>query len=164
MQDGKHADDMLSELMGLRFSGGADETQVRKAVAAALMKHIHGQVENGLSAADATRRSLSAYHTLIRRKGAEQTTDEQAAFLLDAQRDLIRRKDGGKTLLFVVKDLYDLEVFTEEAFTAWWADERSSSEPEMAEVRKPSSQFIEWLQNAESESETDEDEGDDEDE
>jgi translation initiation factor eIF-2B subunit epsilon len=157
MQDGKHADDMLSELMGLRFSGGADETQVRKAVAVALMKHIHSEIENGTSAADASRRILTAYNTLIRRKGAEQTADEQAAFLLDAQRDLTRRKDGGKTLLFVVKDLYDLEIFSEEAFIDWWEDERSSSEPEMAEVRKPTSQFIEWLQNAESESESEED-------
>ncbi len=158
MQTGQHADDMLSELMGLRFSGGADETQVRNAVAVAMMKHIHGEIENGMSAADATRRTLSAYNTLIRRKGAEQTSDEQVAFLLDAQRDLTRRKDGGKTLLFVAKDLYDLEVFKEEAFTEWWADERSSNEPEMADVKKPSSQFIEWLENAESES--DEDEGD----
>ncbi|EXJ60219.1 hypothetical protein A1O7_04371 [Cladophialophora yegresii CBS 114405] len=160
MQEGKHADDMLSELMGLRFSGGADETQVRRAVAVALMKHIHSEIENGVPAADATRRVLTAYNTLIRRKGAEQTIDEQAAFLLDAQRDLIRRKDGGKTLLFVVKDLYDLEIFPEEAFTDWWEDERSSAEPEMAEVRKPSSQFIEWLENAESESESDEEDDD----
>lgn len=156
MQDGKHADDMLSELMGLRFSGGADETQVRKAVAVAMMKHIHGEIDNGMSAADATRRILTAYNTLIRRKGAEQTTEEQVAFLLDAQRDLTKRRDGGKTLLFVVKDLYDLEIFGEETFTEWWADERSNAEPEMASVRQPSSQFIEWLENAESESEDDE--------
>ena len=160
MQEGKHADDMLSELMGLRFSGGADETQVRKAVAVALMKHIHGEIDNGLTAADATRRSLTAYNTLIRRTGAKQATDEQVSFLLDAQRDLTRRKDGGKTLLFVVKDLYDLEVFGEDAFTEWWADENSSSDAEMAAVRQPSAQFVEWLENAESESESDEDEDD----
>jgi translation initiation factor eIF-2B subunit epsilon len=162
MQDGKHADDMLSELMGLRFSGGADETQVRKAVAVALMKHIHGEIENGVTSKDATRRILTAYNTLIRRKGAIQTSDEQVEFLLDAQRDLVRRKDGGKTLLFVVKDLYDLEVFSEEAFTSWWADGRSNSEPEMAEVRKQSSPFIEWLENAESESDSEDEDDEDE--
>jgi len=161
MQEGKMADDMLSELMGLRFSGGADEIQVRRAVAIALMKHIHGEIEAGVSAADASRRALTAFNTLIRRKGASQTTEEQVSFLLDAQRDLTRRKDGGKTLLFVVKDLYDLEVLSEEAFTEWWEDERSSSEPEMAAVRQQSSQFIEWLENAESESESEEEEDDD---
>ncbi|KIW27962.1 uncharacterized protein PV07_07655 [Cladophialophora immunda] len=156
MQEGKHVDDMLSELMGLRFSGGADETQVRKAVAVALMRHVHGEIEAGMSAADATRRILTAYNPLIRRTGAEQATDEQVSFLLDAQKELSKRKDGGKTLLFVVKDLYDLEVFGEEAFTDWWADERSNNEPEMAAVRQPSSQFIDWLENAESESESEE--------
>ncbi|KAL6246015.1 translation initiation factor eIF-2B epsilon subunit, GEF [Rhinocladiella similis] len=161
MQEGKQADDMLSELMGLRFSGGADEVQVRKAVAIALMKHIHSEIEAGMSAADASRRVLSAYHTLVRRKGATQATDEQVSFLLDAQTDLTRRKDGGKILLFVIKDLYDLEVFSEEAFTDWWEDERSSSEPELAAVRQQSSQFIDWLENAESESESED--GEDED-
>ncbi|EHY58591.1 translation initiation factor eIF-2B epsilon subunit, GEF [Exophiala dermatitidis] len=160
MQEGKQADDMLSELMGLRFSGGADETQVRRAVAVALMKHIHSQVDSGVSPAEAARRALTAYNTLIRRKGAQQATEAQVAFLLDAQRDLIRRKDGGKTLLFVLKDLYDLEIFGEEAFTEWWADERSSSDPEMAAVRQQSVPFIEWLENAESESESESEEDD----
>lgn len=154
MHEGKHADDMLSELMGLRFSGGADETQVRKAVAVALMKHIHSQIDSGMSPAEATRRALTAYNTLIRRKGADQATEAQVAFLLDAQRDLTRRKEGGKTLLFVVKDLYDLEIFSEEAFSEWWADERSSSDPDMAAIRQQSAAFIEWLENAESESES----------
>ena len=158
MQEGKHVDDMLSELMGLRFSGGADETQVRRAVAIALMKHIHVEIEAGKSAADASRRSLEAYHTLIRRAQAQQTTDEQVSILLEMQRDLIHRSDGAKTLLFVTKDLYDLDVLAPESFTAWWADERSFKDSDMAKVREPTAQFIEWLEEAESESESEEDE------
>lgn len=167
MQEGKMADDMLSELMGLRFSGGADETQVRRAVAIALMKHIHSSVDSGRTPAEASRKTLEAYNTLIRRKGASQATPEQISFLLDAQRDLTRRKEGGKVLLFVVKDLYDLEVFGEEAFTGWWEDTRSSSDAEMIATKQQSSQFIDWLANAESESEdseTEEEEDDDDDE
>jgi len=164
MKEGQKADDMLSELMGLRFGGGADETQVRRAVAIALMKHIHLCIEESLTPAEATRKTLQAYNTLIRRKGTEQATHEQVLFLLDAQKDLTRRKEGGKILLFVVKDLYDLEVFGEEAFVDWWADERSSSDAEMSAVRQQSSQFIEWLKNAESESESESEEDDDEDE
>jgi translation initiation factor eIF-2B subunit epsilon len=128
-----------------------------------MMKHIHSQIEAGTSPAEASRKTLSAYHTLIRRKGATQTTEEQVLFLLDAQKDLTRRKEGGRTLLFVVKDLYDLDVFVEEAFTTWWADERSSSDADMAAAREPSAQFIEWLENAESESDSETD-GDDDDE
>ncbi|KIV96262.1 hypothetical protein PV10_00147 [Exophiala mesophila] len=163
MQEGKMADDMLSELMGLRFSGGADETQVRRAVAIALMKHIHSIVDSGRTPAEASRNTLEAYNTLIRRKGASQATQEQISFLLDAQRDLTRRKEGGKVLLFVVKDLYDLEVFGEEAFTGWWEDSRSNSDAEMIATKQQSSQFIDWLANAESESESEESETDDDD-
>ena len=162
MQEGKKADDMLSELMGLRFSGGADETQVRKAVATAMSKRISGQAEEGQPPADAARRTLQAYRTLIRRDHAQQTTREQVDFLIDLQRDLTRRHEGSKVLLFVAKDLYDLEVIGEDSFISWWSDERSTADDEMQEVRKQTAQFMEWLQNAESESE-EEDEDDEED-
>lgn len=160
MQEGQKADDMLSELMGLRFSGGADEVGVRKAVAAALSKRISSQVEDGLAANDASRRTLTAYHTLIRRPNAEQSTAEQVDFLLDTQRYLARRKDGAKVLLFFTKDLYDLEVFGEDSILAWWSDSRSKSDDEMTGVRSQTTQFIEWLEEAEEESEDEEDEDD----
>ncbi|RMD41307.1 hypothetical protein DV735_g3835, partial [Chaetothyriales sp. CBS 134920] len=150
MQEGKQADDMLSELMGLRFSGGADETEVRRAVAAAVSRRMTNLVEEAIPAADASRRTLQAYHTLIRRDQAEQTTAEQVDFLLDVQKDLSRRHEGAKVLLFMVKDLYDLEVLAEESFLSWWVDGRSTAEEGMREVRKQATQFIEWLQNAES--------------
>ena len=161
MQEGTKVDDMLSELMGLRFSGGADETQVRKAVARALGKRVTSQIEEGLSAADASRRTLKAYNTLVRRAQAEQTTQEQVEVLLDLQRELAKRTEGGKALLFMTKDLYDLEVLSEDSFTAWWSDSRSSSEQELLEVRAQTSPFIEWLENADSESDEEEDEDDD---
>lgn len=158
MQEGQKADDMLSELMGLRFSGGADEVGVRKAVAAAMARRISSQVEEGLAANEASRRTLAAYHTLIRRPHAEQSTAEQVDFLLDTQRSLSRRKDGAKALLFFTKDLYDLEVFAEESILSWWQDSRSTSGEEMTTVREQTSQFIEWLEEAEEESEEEEDE------
>lgn len=157
MQTGQKADDMLSELMGLRFSGGADEVGVRKAVAAAMSKRITSQIEEGLAANDASRRTLSAYHTLIRRPHAEQSTSEQVEFLLDTQRSFSKRKEGAKALLFFTKDLYDLEVFTEESILAWWQDSRSSSDEDMKAAKEQTSQFIQWLEEAEEESE-DEDE------
>ena len=94
MQEGKMADDMLSELMGLRFSGGADETQVRKAVAGAMARRVSSQIEEGLPAAEASRRTLTAYNTLIRRAQADQTTEEQAEFLMHVQRELTKAARG----------------------------------------------------------------------
>jgi translation initiation factor eIF-2B subunit epsilon len=160
MHEGHGADDMLSELMGLRFSGGADEVEVRRAVATALSKRIISQVEEGVAANEATRRTLSSYHTLVRRPNSDQTTAEQIDFMLEAQRYLAKRKEGAKVLLFLAKDLYDLEVFGEESILAWWSDSRSKAEPEMMAVREQTVQFIEWLEEAEEESE-DEDEDDD---
>jgi translation initiation factor eIF-2B subunit epsilon len=160
MQEGKHVDDMLSELMGLRFSGGADETQVRKAVAGALARRISSQIEEGMSAAEASRQTLTAYKTLIRREQAEQSNDEQVEFLLSVQHELTKRKEGGKVLLFLTKDLYDLEVLGEEPFLSWWINPRSSEAGSMAAVRAQTEQFIQWLKSAESESEEDEDEDD----
>lgn len=156
MQEGKQADDMLSELMGLRFSGGADEVQVRKAVAGAMGRRISSQIEEGVPAADASRRTLHAYHHLVRRPQTEQTSQEQVDFILDLQRELTRRREGGKVLLFMTKDLYDLEVFGEETFLRWWKNPESNAEPEMVEVRRQTEQFIEWLESAESESEDEE--------
>ena len=159
---------MLSELMGLRFSGGADEIQVRRAVAAALVRHINHQVSTGeLSAADASKTALQQYHTLIRRPKAEQTTEEQVSFLLDIQTDLSHRDEGSKILLFVCKDLYDLEVFAEESFLHWWGDDRSTANGDMSQVRESISQFIDWLKTADSErgeDESEDEDGEDEDE
>lgn len=159
MQEGRNSDDMQSELMGLRFSGGADGTQVQKAVALALTKHIHSEVSNGQSPEQATRKTLEQYRYLIRRPNAEQTIEEQVVFLLEAQLDLSKRMDGGRIIPFFVKDLYDLEVFEEEAFTDWFEDDRSK-EPSVITVHDAAKPFIDWLATADEEESEDEDEDD----
>lgn len=160
MQEGRHSDDMQSELMGLRFSGGADGSQVQKSVALALTKHIHQQTGSGFSADQATRKTLEQYRYLIRREKAEQTIDEQVVFLLEAQSDLSRRIDGSKIMPYFVKDLYDLEVFEEEAFSSWYEDERSQ-EAAMTAVRNAAKPFIDWLAEADEESDDEDDEDED---
>jgi len=161
MQEGRHADDMQSELMGLRFSGGADGAMVQKAVATALTKHIHAEVHGGVSPQEATRKTLEQYRFLIRRQNAEQTTEEQVNFLLEAQSDLSKRTDGSRIMPLFVKDLYDLDVLEEEAFTEWYEDERSQEEA-VAPMRDAAKPFIDWLATAdEEESEDEDEEGDD---
>ena len=76
------------------------------------------------------------------------------------QGELTRRNEGGKALLHLTKDLYDLEVFGEEPFLKWWKDPKSTSDSSMSQVRKQTEPFIVWLESAESESE-DEDEDED---
>ena len=155
MQDNTSPDDMSVELMSSRFAHNATPHQVQRGVAVALMKHIQANIdkEKG-TAAQVTQAATEKYHTLIVRENAQDSVDDQVGFLLEVQKDLVHRKDGGKILLFFTKELYDRELYGEDVFMGWWDDAKSSSDAEMERVREPTEQFIEWLRNAESESES----------
>lgn len=158
MQSDAQPEDVRVELMGLRLGNNASEHQVRKAVAVALMKHIQHMIDPGATIiADAVKKALTQYRILVQRDQSQDTSGDQIDFLLHAQHDLTRRKDGEKILLFLAKDLYEMEIFGEEVFTDWWNAEESSSDQEMNRVRQATSHFIEWLANAESESESEDD-------
>lgn len=163
MQEGKHVDDMQSELMGLRFSGGADEAQVRRAVAVAITRQIQSEVSAGLTPQQATRRTLEKYRYLIRRQNAEQSTEEQIVFLVEAQTDLVKRTDGTRIMPYLVKDLYDMEVFEEDVFASWYTDERSQH-LEIQGIRTAAKPFIDWLAEADEDDSDEDDDDEDEDE
>jgi translation initiation factor eIF-2B subunit epsilon len=152
MQENASPDDVKVELISSRLAHNATPHQVRRAVAVALMKHIQTVVEKGNgSPAEVSAAALDRYKSLV--GGAQDTVDDQVDFLLEAQKDLTHRSEGGKILLFFTKELYDQEVLGEDVFMQWWDDAKSSADAEMKRVREPSQQFIEWLRNAESESE-----------
>lgn len=170
MRDGVSSDVVALELVSLRMSANASDYQVRHAVASSFMKRITQLVtESGKSAGDAVHDVLARYKDVVDRclfdKNKEQKTD-QIDMLLQIQQDLVHRTKGDTILLFVAKELYDLDVIEEEAFEAWWADERSTATEEMKKVRAQTQQFVDWLANAseeDDESEEDEsEEGDDE--
>lgn len=156
MQEGQKVDDMQSELMGLRFSGGADEVGVRRAVAVAMARRMLAQVEEGLTAKVAADRMLGAYKTLIRRENAEQSIAEQVEFLLEVQKALAKRKEGGKIFLAVSMGLFNSDVTEQESIEAWWEDERAQADAEMGAVRDEVKPFIEWLEQEEESSEEEE--------
>lgn len=162
MQEGKHVDDMQSELMGLRFSGGADEAQVRRAVAVAITRQIQSEVSAGSTPQQATRKTLEKYRYLIRRQNAEQSMEEQIVFLVEAQNDLVKRTDGARIIPYLVKDLYDMEVFEEDVFTSWYVDERSQQQ-EIRGIRTAAKPFIDWLAEADEDDSDEEEEEDDDD-
>ncbi|KPI34929.1 putative translation initiation factor eIF-2B subunit epsilon [Cyphellophora attinorum] len=158
MQEGHKVDDMQSELMGLRFSGSADEVSVRKAVAAAISRRIHSQVEEGRSATEAAHETINTYQYLIRRERVEQSTAEQVEFLLEVQRTLSRRNQGGKVFGAIAIELYNLDIAEEDAIMLWWNDKQSQKNEEMAGVRELTKPLIDRLEESDSESEEDEDE------
>ena len=159
MQSDTKADDVRVELMGLRLGNNASEHQVRKAVAVAMMKSTQHDVDTrSATVADAVKRTLKRYQTLVQRDNTTlETTADQVDFLLHAQKDLAHRNDGGKILFFLAHDLYDMDIFGEEVFTDWWEDGRSCSSDGMRKVRENTVQFMNWLANAESEEEEEED-------
>jgi translation initiation factor eIF-2B subunit epsilon len=154
MQTATAIQDINVELMGSRLSHNASDYQVRKAVAVAMMKHIQHEVDAGATAASASKDALSKYRDLVKR--GQDSIADQIDFLIQVQRDLTHRSDGNQIMYFVVYNLYDMEVFEEEVFRKWWADEASVSDGGMKNVRILSGKFIEWLDEAESESDEDE--------
>ncbi|KAJ5544799.1 Zinc finger C6HC-type [Penicillium sp. DV-2018c] len=167
LREGVAADVVQLELVTLRMTANASDTQVRRAIVSSFMKHIQQLMEGGKSAGQAVSEVFTAYKEVVERtlfdRNKEQKKD-QVDLLLLLQQDLIHRNKGDTVLLFTAKSLYELEVVDEEAYDQWWNDERSSQTEEMRTVRNQTKQFVDWLAEAEEESseEESEEESDDE--
>ncbi|KAL4774168.1 nucleotide-diphospho-sugar transferase [Aspergillus nidulans var. acristatus] len=169
LRDGVTSDVVQLELVSLRMTANASDHEVRRAVTSAFMKRVAQLMEGGQGARDAVHDIFSKYHEIIERALFDRDTDakpDQVDLLIQFQQDLVHRPRGETVLLFLAKELYELEVVEEEALEQWWADERSTSTEEMRKVRAQTQQFIDWLAEAEeeesSEEEEDEEESDDE--
>ena len=153
MQTATAIQDINVELMGSRLSHNATDHQVRKAVAVAMMKHIQHQIDAGATAASAAKSTLSKYRDLVKR--GQDSIADQVDFLLKVQSDLTHRSHGNQVMYWVIYSLEEMEVFEEEVFRKWWANEESVSDEGMRNVRRLSAKFMEWLDTAETESEDD---------
>ena len=152
MQANAEIQDVRVELVGSRLAHDASEHQERKAVAVAMMKHIRSRMDSGAKAEEISHDSLTRYRDLIRSGKGQDTLANQVDFLLEVQKDLVHRTDGGRILYFITKEAYDEDIFEEDVIMAWWNDERSASNVEMENVRGLTGEFIKWLETAESES------------
>ncbi|TPX25487.1 hypothetical protein DIZ76_010942 [Coccidioides immitis] len=166
LKEGLSADVVQLELVGLRMSANASEHQVRRAVVTAFMKHAQRQLEEGVSAGEAIKQLLTKYKEMLARIVFDRETDEkpdQVDLLLLFQQDLVERSKGGTILLFVAKELYDLEIVEDEAFEQWWDNERSTATEALKKVRQQTQPFIDWMMTEESdEEESDEESGEEE--
>ena len=152
MQENADPKNIRPEFISARLAANATDNQVRKALAAALMKHICTQIDKGRPMAGTANGTLKKWQEFITM--AAVTKDEQSDFLTQIQQDLSLRSLGDKIMPFVVKDLYDLEIFPEEALLAWRASADDNA------VKAAAEPFFAWLEDAESEGDED---GDDED-
>ncbi|PGH26578.1 hypothetical protein AJ80_01707 [Polytolypa hystricis UAMH7299] len=169
LKDDLSADVVQLELVGLRMSANASEHQVRRAVVTAFLKRVQQMMEiERLGANDAVNQLLTKYKEILDRIVFDRDSSDkpdQVDLLLLIQQDLVERNKGETVLLFMAKELYDLELVEEEAFEQWWADERSVASEQLKTVRVQTKPFIDWLESAESDSEDeDEDEESEDDE
>lgn len=167
LREGVSADVVQLELVSLRMSANASDHQVRRAIATAFMRRVQALMESGKGAGEAVRDVFTNYKVVVERGLFDKNKDEkndQVDLLLQIQQDLIHRAKGETILLFTAKQLYDLDVIEEEAFEAWWEDERSKRTEELRRVRSQTQQFIEWLATAEEEDSEEEEEDSEEEE
>ena len=171
LQKNDLSDTIMLELNGYRMSTNASQHEVRKAVVAAFMKRISNLVNGdnpsgsgSMSMREAVKDVFTKYRALVERttfdKDAEGKVD-QVDFLMLVQKEVLWRPNGDQLLLFVAKEVYDLDIIEEDGVLQWWDDPRSQ-EGEMGKVRGLTEQFITFLKEAEEDEESEE-EDDDED-
>lgn len=169
LREGVSADVVQLELVSLRMTANASDTQVRRAIVTSFMQYIEELMAKGKGASQAIHQVFSQYTEVVDRTLFDRNKDDkkdQVDLLLQLQQDLISREKGDTVLLFTAKELYELELVDEEAYEQWWNDERSSESEEMKKVRGQAQQFVQWLADAEeeesSEEEDEEEESDEE--
>ncbi|KAI9883239.1 MAG: hypothetical protein M1823_004998 [Watsoniomyces obsoletus] len=157
------------ELQGLRMGVDADYHQVRRAVISAFMKHIEQRLINShstsMSTGEAVNKVLKRYRNVFEKLIFDQqkkVKTDQFDFLLSLQRELMSRQRGENIMLFVVRDLYQLDVLDEEGLNQWWDDPASNATGELQRMRKCTEPFIEWLRKPEEDSEEEESEEEEE--
>ena len=164
LQQGELSENIFLELNARRMGVNASQHEVRQVVVTAFMERIsnlalrHDQPQ--VSVREAVHDVFTKYKEVVKRvifdKDQAQKAD-QVDFLLLVQKEAIGRKNPDSLLLFVAKELYDLELVEEDGILQWWGDGRGTV-GEMAEVRTLTKQFITFLQEAEEEEESDDSE------
>lgn len=157
---GDAADVVQLELLSDRMRTNASDHMVRHAIVASFMKRIYNlidgdqSVNTGIGAGEAVKLVFGRYKELVERMSISDKDKEDKAdqvdFLMLVQKDAVGKSRGENVLLFVAKELYDLEIVEEEGVLQWWADPRSA-EGEMGRVRGLTEQFVDWLQQADEE-------------
>lgn len=171
LQKNDLSDTIMLELNGYRMSTNASQHEVRKAVVAAFMKRISNLISGdnpsgsgSMSMREAVKDVFTRYRALVERttfdKDAEGKVD-QVDFLMLVQKEVLWRPNGDQLLLFVAKEVYDLDIIEEDGVLQWWDDLRSQ-EGEMGKVRELTEQFITFLKEAEEDEESEEEDDEEE--
>ena len=167
LQKGDPPDTIILELNGYRMSTNASQHEVRRALVSALMKRISNMIsdeqpqgKSSLSAREAVKQLFTSYKALVERTIFDRDADakvDQVDFLMSVQKEAAGRPGGNQLMLFIAKEVYDLEIVEEDGILQWW-DEDRSSDGDMGKVRGLTEQFITFLQEAEEDEESEDEE------
>jgi len=159
LQKGELPENIFLELNARRMGVNASQHEVRHVVVAAFLKRMSSLISEGdqqqRSPRDAVTEVCSRYQELVRRTVFDMDKDQkldQVDFLLLVQKECVGRTKGDSLLLFIAKELYDLELIEEDGVLQWWEDHRSSGE-EVARLRTLTEEFVSWLRQADEEEE-----------
>ncbi|KAG9517268.1 nucleotide-diphospho-sugar transferase, partial [Aureobasidium melanogenum] len=164
LQKGDEAANIQLELTALRMSANASPHMVRRAVVAAFMKRMASLIEEGLTPAQAAKKTIPTQQMLIERTmfdrgDAHEDKVDQVDFLLLVQADVCHRPDGEKIMLHVCNELYMGDALEFEGVMQWWADEKNEASDELKQIKLAMGQFVDAIKAAEeSEEESSEEE------
>ncbi|KAH0297226.1 nucleotide-diphospho-sugar transferase, partial [Aureobasidium melanogenum] len=170
LQKGDEAANIQLELTALRMSANASPHMVRRAVVAAFMKRMASLIEEGLTPAQAAKKTIPTQQMLIERTmfdrgDAHEDKADQVDFLLLVQADVCHRPDGEKIMLHVCNELYMGDALEFEGVMQWWADEKNEASDELKQIKLAMGQFVDAIKAAEeSEEESSEEETESEEE
>lgn len=166
MAEGHAADTIFLELNGYRMSVDAQPHAVLSSVVSAFIKRVVQIIDGGTTTREAVKTVFTKYKALADRvildKAAEKKVD-QIDFLLCVQKEVAGKPKGGELLLFVAKELYDLDLVEEDGVLQWWGDERSAG-GDLGEIRGLTEQFVTFLRDAEEDDDDEEEEDEEEEE
>ena len=156
------SEDLGMELNRDRMQANADPSEVRRAVASALVERISSLVIDVAAGTDSTstrtgevvKQVFARYGDVLKpwlSDGSKDQKRDQIDFLRWFQEASLSKQKGDNLLLFSLKELYDLEIVEEEGILQWWeGDEHVRQQSAAVEP------FIAFLREAEEEESDDE--------
>lgn len=155
---------MQLELTSLRMTANASESQVRRALAEALTKHITRMIEESegaTSPTSAVSRVVKRYKTLVERsvfdRGEEvERKVDQVDLLLKLQSNLLRRAHSHQLFMQLAVELYNADVLDPEAVEQWWECPDAVATEDLSKLRDGLRPFVSALSAMDSEDDSDE--------
>lgn len=153
MEHSHDIDTALLELNTLRMSMNVTYHEVRAATVDAMVRRtVHFISTDTLNAKDATTKIFGEWGPLFERQVFNDEEQVDLAQILQETCATLDALYGGVVLFVALRQLYEQDIIEEDSILGWWDSEASSANESLVKVRQVTSQFVDWLKDAEEES------------